>query len=223
MSATATALWDWTPYLAGGFGRNLMIATLAMAMGSIGGVALGWLHGRGRLPRLLAAAATGVCRNVPSFVLMFYVAFLLPVEIARAGVVVTVPLWIKATLALTIPVLGFASDQYRGFRRQSEAGMPGAGATTLTAWLQYFLIILMASSTASVIGADEIVGRANRVIATDQRPEFLIATYVYVSLWFLAAGAALSVAAPRLVRLAIGTFAPRRHRQHATGAAANPY
>ena len=48
----------------------------------------------------------------------------------------------------------------------------------------------MATATASVIGADEIVGRANRVIATDSRPAFLIATYLYVSGWFLASGPA---------------------------------
>ena len=60
----------------------------------------------------------------------------------------------------------------------------------------------MASSTASVIGADEIVARANRVIATDQRAEFLIATYVYVSAWFLVAGlvAIGRGAAPRAAR-----------------------
>ena len=50
----------------------------------------------------------------------------------------------------------------------------------------------MATATASVIGADEIVGRANRVIATDHRPEFLIATYLYVSGWFLASGLLLT-------------------------------
>jgi polar amino acid transport system permease protein len=198
--STIDALLGWTPYLAGGFLRNLAIATLAMAIGTAAGVGLGWLHGAARPVRATAALATGLCRNVPSFVLMFYVALVLPVEIEAAGVVVTVPLSVKATLALTIPVIGFASDQWRGFRRQHAAGLAGAGATFLAAWLQYLLIVLMASTTASVIGADEIVARANRVIATDQRPEFLIATYLYVSLWFLLAGLAVSAAAPRLAR-----------------------
>jgi polar amino acid transport system permease protein len=205
MTETVAALWAWTPYLAGGFARNLIIAALAMAAGTVVGVALGWLRGRGRIARAPAALATGLCRNVPSFVLMFYVAFVLPVEIESSGVVVAVPLWIKATLALAIPVTGFASDQWCGFRRQAAERSGGAGATFLAAWLQYFLIVLMASSTASVIGVDEIVARANRVIATDQRPGFLIATYLYASLWFLAAGLAVSAVAPRLAR-ALGGF-----------------
>ena len=148
-----------------------------------------------------AALVTGLCRNVPSFVLMFYVAFVLPVEIAWGDAVVPVPMWVKATLALTIPVIGFASDQSLAFRRQRDDGVAGAGAIFLTAWLQYFLIILMASATASVIGADEVVGRANRVIATDQRPGFLVATYLYVSAWFLVTGLALSGGAALLGRL----------------------
>jgi ABC-type amino acid transport system permease subunit len=200
---TLAALWGWTPWLAGGFAMNLAIAALAMALGTLAGAGLGALRDRGPAP--LAAAAGGaasVCRNVPSFVLMLYLAFLLPVEIERGGSVVAVPLWLKAALALTIPVTGFASDQTRAWRAQREAGLPGAGETLLTAGLQYFLIALMASSTASVIGADEIVSRANRVIATDGRPAFLIATYLWVALLFLAAGLLVSAATPRLARRA---------------------
>ena len=205
------ALWGWTPYLAGGFAWNLVIAALAMGLGTVLGAGLGWLRDRGgRGARVFGWLVTGVCRNVPSFVLMFYVAFVLPVEIETAGGPVAVPLWVKATLALTIPVMGFASDQTRAFRRQAGAGMAGAGATLLTAWLQYFLIVLMASATASVIGADEIVARANRVIATDQRPEFLMTTYLYVSGWFLVAGLLVSAAAPRLGRWVARLIDPLR-------------
>ncbi|MFO1141864.1 MAG: hypothetical protein U1E59_05640 [Amaricoccus sp.] len=202
MSAAA-ALLAWTPYLAGGFARNLLIAASAMALGTAAGAGLGRLRVVTSGPlRAAAALATSICRNVPSFVLMFYLAFLLPAELACGGTVVTVPLAIKATFALTIPVTGFASDQWLARRRQAGDGVPGAGATFLTAWLQYFLIVLMASSTASVIGVDEIVSRANRVIATDQRPAFLMATYLYAAAWFLVAGLAVSAVAPRLARMA---------------------
>ncbi len=201
VTGTISTLWGWTPFLAGGFVFNLLIAALSMLFGTILGGALGWARSvRPRAVRVGAALATSLCRNVPSFVLMFYVAFVLPVEVAWAGEIVAVPMWIKATLALTIPVTGFASDQMLAFRRQSRAGLGSAGATFLTAWLQYLLIVLMASAMASVIGADEIVGRANRVIATDQRPEFLIATYVYVSAWFLLAGLLITAAAAGLAR-----------------------
>lgn len=190
----AALLADWTPFLAGGFGYNLLISALSMSAGTIAGAALGWARSRGRLLQAPAALATSLSRNVPSFVLLFYVAFLLPVEIVRGEVVVTVPVWIKAALALAIPVIGFASDQTLGTLRQRAAGVTGAGAAFGTAWIQYFLIILMASATASVIGADEIVGRANRVIATDPRTEVLLAIYLYVSLWFLGVGLLVAAA-----------------------------
>jgi polar amino acid transport system permease protein len=180
-------LLHWSPFLAGGFAINLAISAVAMTVGTLLGAALGRARDTGLL-RLPAGLATSLCRNVPSFVLLFYVAFLLPVEVVLDTRVVPIPLWIKAALALTIPVIGFASDQFLAFRRQRAACLATAGATFAVAWVQYFLIILMASATASVIGADEIVGRANRVIATDGRTAMLIAVYLYVSAWFLAAG-----------------------------------
>ncbi|MEM8572381.1 MAG: hypothetical protein AAGG56_15950 [Pseudomonadota bacterium] len=190
----------WTPYLAGGFAGNVLIAMVSMALGTLLGGALGWARSQTAPLRLPADFLTNLCRNVPSFVLLFYVAFALPVEIVWGGHVISVPLWIKAALALTIPVIGFAADQSLALRRQIREGLTSARATFLTAWLQYFLIIVMASATASVIGADEIVGRANRVIAADSRPQFLVVVYVYVSLWFLCAGLAFSALTRALAR-----------------------
>jgi His/Glu/Gln/Arg/opine family amino acid ABC transporter permease subunit len=182
-------LIEATPFLAGGFATNLLIAALSMAFGTLLGLLLAGMRAAGRWwTRLPAEFATSLCRNVPSFVLLFYVAFMLPVEVAIGEQLIAIPLWIKATVALTIPVVGFVSDQALGLRQQRSEGDSAALATFFLAWMQYFLIIIMASATASVIGADEIVGRANRLIAQDHRPVFLLLTYIYVSLWFLAAG-----------------------------------
>ncbi|MGC9419216.1 MAG: hypothetical protein ACP5EN_09640 [Rhodovulum sp.] len=186
-------LIERTPYLAGGFGRNLLISAVSMGLGTLIGAALGWL----RFHRFRATLGsermlTNLCRNVPSFVLLYYMAFMLPAEVEIAGRILAVPVWIKATLALTFPAIGFASDQSLGFFRQRADGVAGAGETFTVAWIQYFLIIIMASATASVIGVDEIVGRANMVIARDDRPVFMLVTYLYVSLWFIAAGLLVS-------------------------------
>lgn len=189
-------LWQRTPDLIGGFGYNLLIAVLAMVLGTLIGVGLGAARNhRSRLVRLPAGWLTSLCRNVPSFVLMFYIAFVLPVEVEWAGGVVTIPLWYKATLALVIPVVGFASDQGLALLRQRAQGREGAGATFLVAWVQYYLIVLMASATASVIGADEVVGRVNEVIAFDSTPTFLLLGYGYVCLFFLASGLLISATA----------------------------
>ncbi|MCH8466946.1 MAG: ABC transporter permease subunit [Roseinatronobacter sp.] len=194
------SLIEATPFLARGFAVNLLIATLSMAFGTVLGLALCAMRAYPRWwTRPPAEFATSLCRNVPSFVLLFYVAFMLPVEVEFFGAVVAIPLWIKATVALTIPVVGFVSDQALGLRRQRAEGDTEASATFFLAWMQYFLIIIMASATASVIGADEIVGRANRLIAQDQRPAFLLLTYIYVSFWFILAGLGFSWALGRYV------------------------
>lgn len=176
-------------YLGGGFAINLLISILAMAIGTVLGAVLGAIRFH-RLTGLSAAArlATNLCRNVPSFVLLFYMASMLPAEIEVNGAIVAVPLWIKATLALIFPVAGFASDQSLGYLRQRHAQIGGAAETFAVAWMQYFLIVIMASATASVIGADEIVGRANNLISRVDDPYFMLVVYLYVSVWFLAVG-----------------------------------
>ncbi|WP_299672896.1 hypothetical protein [uncultured Roseobacter sp.] len=194
-------LLSHTNYLARGFATNLLISVLSMSFGTVLGGLLGWLRAR-RVTALGPAAhmATNVCRNVPSFVLLFYMASMIPSEVTISGTIMAVPLWIKATLALTFPVIGFTSDQSRGYFEQRRAGLSGAAETFVVAWVQYFLIIIMASATASVIGADEIVGRANIVISQNESPQFLLITYLYVSLWFLMAGLLMTSAVKLLTR-----------------------
>lgn len=176
-------------YLAGGFAMNLLISACAMLAGTGIGAGLGAL--RFHRPRGLTGAArlaTSICRNVPSFVLLFYMASMIPAEIELAGNILPVPLWIKATLALIFPAIGFASDQVLAWLTQSRAGLSGASETFAIAWMQYFLIIIMASATASVIGADDIVGRANNLISQQDSSRFMLLVYLYISGWFIAAG-----------------------------------
>ena len=94
----------------------------------------------------------------------------------------------KATVALTFPVIGFASDQTLGYFQQRRYGASGAFETFAVAWLKYFLIVIMASATASVIGADEIVGRANILISqSDDDSLLLLFTSMYLFGLFLQA------------------------------------
>lgn len=190
-----------TPDLAGGYAINLLISALSMLAGTVVGVFLGFLRGaRWRITSSIAALLTNLCRNVPSFVLLFYLAFMLPVEIDWNGQIILLPPWIKATLALTFPVVGFASDQFLGYQRQSREGHLHADLVFLSAWVQYALIILMASATASVIGTDEILSRANRIAGSVSDTSFLVLIYAYVSLWFLATGLILTWIAGQLSR-----------------------
>ena len=113
---------------------------------------------------------------------------MVPSEVEVGSQIIALPLWIKATVALIFPVIGFASDQTLGYFQQRREGTSGAFETFAVAWLQYFLIIIMASATASVIGADEIVGRANILISQSGDDSLLLPTYLFVSIWFISAG-----------------------------------
>lgn len=182
-----------TSYLAAGFAMNLIISAIAMGVGTIIGIGFGRLrHGGVTLLDAPSRLATNICRNVPSFVLLFYMASMIPSELDLGGNIYAVPLWIKASLALIFPVIGFCSDQSLGYFQQRAAGSPGARETFVIAWTQYFLIIIMASATASVIGANEIVGRANTVISQQSDDRLMLGIYLYVSLWFLASGLLVS-------------------------------
>jgi His/Glu/Gln/Arg/opine family amino acid ABC transporter permease subunit len=185
-----TDIWSelthWTPSLATGFGLNLSISFVAMFIGTL----FGWLIARGRASSLQKISMssnrlTDVFRNIPSFVFMFYIAFIIPIEFGWQGEQYRFPAWIKASIALTVPVIGFASDQFYRLIREAKQDNTIALPMFFISWTQYFLIILMASSTASVIGVHEIVGRANTAIAVTQDPNMMLWIYLYVAAWFL--------------------------------------
>lgn len=84
-----------------------------------------------------------------------------------------------------MPVVGFASDQFYRLTQELKQGNAIALPIFFVSWTQYFVIILMASSTASVIGVHEIVGRANTAIAVSRDPGTMLWIYLYVALCFL--------------------------------------
>ncbi len=189
-------LLAWTPYLVAGFGMNILISLISMAFGTLLGLILGAI--RAGMRNILSKGAQGltaIFRNIPSFVIMYYIAFVMPVEFEWNNTLISIPSWVKASLALAVPVIGFVSDQSRElFRKNHNQTNHDHNDIALfaTAWIQYFLIIFMASSTASVIGVDEIVGRANTVVAATQEPALIVWIYAYVWVWFLCSSQLLS-------------------------------
>ncbi len=177
-------LIEQTPFLAEGFLMNIYISIAAMVLGTFFGtivaipIARNW-----RMIRPLSGLSINLSRNVPSFVLMFYVAFFLPNEIVFYDQSFDISPEYKAAIALMFPVLGFAADEFKGLFRHN-----GSFEKYFNSWMQYFLIIVMASVTASVIGADEVLARANRLISTRSELTILIGTYVYIGLWFIVFG-----------------------------------
>jgi polar amino acid transport system permease protein len=179
------ALYVWTPYLAGGFVWNIVVSLSAMGIGTALGavLALTRLSHRRSLVRG-SLVLTELTRNVPTFVFLFYLAFLIPAEIHVGGASYAVPGWLKASLALAIAVVGFVSDNLSDALKDWRAGDHAAALMFIPSWTSYFVLIVMASSTASVIGVGELVSRCNTVIAAVGQPGLMLWIYLYAMLWF---------------------------------------
>ena len=118
--------------------------------------------------------------------MLFYLAYMVPASFQLFGVVIPVPVWLKASLALSIAVAGFVSDNALAALRHLRRGQIAEAMLFLPSWTNYFLIIVMASATASVIGVPEMVFRVDTVIAALGQPQLSFWIYLYAMAWFLA-------------------------------------
>ena len=188
-----SVLIQWTPELWQGFWNNLLISVLAMIFGSLIGMLIAAI--RKNPQNIIAATGNGITnlmRNVPSFVLLYYLAFILPSSFQLGNFQINIGPFYKAVLALTFPVVGFTSDALMGFWRTRQQKEINPYIVFWSSWTSYFIIVLMASSTASVIGVNEIVARAQLAIYAVKNPDYQLFIYLYAAFWFLVAGIVLS-------------------------------
>ena len=179
-------LAEWTPYLLTGFGWNVIVSLTAMAIGTVAGLLLAVMRdssvwGAKSGGNVLTAAM----HVAPTFVMLFYLTYMIPEQLEFFGLSVHVPVWLKASLAFGIAVAGFVSDNALVSIRYFSKGHIPEALLFLPSWTNYFLIIVMASSTASVIGVPEMVYRARTVIGAVDQIGFLFWAYLYVMIWFL--------------------------------------
>lgn len=180
-------LWTWTPYLLGGFSVNILIALTAMVIGT----GLGWCMALLRLstrPRVvrLSLLVTEFTRNIPTIVFQFYLVFMLPTEFRLPGTSITLgfPVWLIASLALAIAVVGFTSDNLTKALRDWRQGDHSVAFLFIPSWTGYMLIIVIASSTASIIGVSELVSRCNTVVNATGRTNLMLPVYLYACVLF---------------------------------------
>ena len=200
-------IWKWTPLLARGFLFNLAISFLAMALGTLAGLLLGFAQ-ISLLPPVKKGAwfATHFFRNAPWLVLLFYCMFLLPFQVTAFGVTIPIPDWTKATLGLALPVMANVSEIVRGaiqsipttqweaaaslaFTRRQTMWMiifPQCIKRMLPPWMNLYAILTMATVLASIVGVNEMMTLTQRALSAENRPGLLLAFYSYVLLWFFA-------------------------------------
>jgi polar amino acid transport system permease protein len=198
-------LVKWTPLLAKGFGFNLLISVFAMALGTAAGLVLGFARLSLAKPvRVGSWIVTQFFRNAPWLVLLFFVMFLLPFEVRIGGVTIPFPDWIKATFGLALPIMANMAEILRGAvqsiptaqweaarslafsRRQImwQIILPQCVKRMLPPWMNWYAILTMATTLASIVGVSEVMTITLRITNAEGRTDLLIPIYTYVLLAF---------------------------------------
>lgn len=203
------ALWRWIPFLVtSGFLFNVLISFLAMALGTVAGVALGLAQISLHAPvRKAAWFVTQLFRNSPWLVLLFIVMLAFPFEIEIGGVIVPVPDWAKAVIGLALPIMANISEIVRGAvlsvpttqweaseslaftRRQTlwQIILPQCVKRMIPPWMNWYAILTMATPLTSILGVEEIVNLSRQAIESENNhPELLVPFYGFVLLIFFA-------------------------------------
>lgn len=174
-----TAFIDLFPTFIQAFSLNIIIAVSAMAVGTGAGFYITKCHlSTYRFIQIGAKALILIFRNVPSFVLLFYLVLIIPSQFSLGQQHVQIPAIAKAIFALGAPVTAFACDYFLEIKNKGKPFQ-------LAPWNQYFIVILMASTTASIIGVKEIMATANASIAMSGNNQMVLPIYSLVALWFI--------------------------------------
>lgn len=167
------------PYLAKGAVQTLLMAVLAIAIGSLLGVVLGLAAGsRSRLVRWCIDTFIFVTRGIPVLVLMFITYYAFPAVGYRVSSFTAV------TVALTLYAAAFYTDVMRGAlaavpRGQLEAArslgiarlptvfhilLPQAMKSSIPPWLNTSIVMVKSTSYAAIVGAWELTYAAKEIV-----------------------------------------------------------
>jgi polar amino acid transport system permease protein len=205
-SILATLL-KWTPLLGKGFALDIAMSFLAMGLGTLAGVGLGLgLIALSAPARGLAWSVTQIFRNAPWLVLLFYCMLLMPFEFHIGGVTVPLPDWLKATVALALPVMANVAELVRGAVRSIPFGqweasealafkrgqmlrmviLPQCVKRMTPPWMNLYAILVAAMPLTSIVGVSDSMTLTGDILSAENRSELLVPMYLYLLLWFFA-------------------------------------
>jgi polar amino acid transport system permease protein len=198
-------IFKWTPLLARGFSLNIAMSFLAMAFGTVLGLALGLgLIAQMRPVRTSAWLVTQFFRNAPWLVLLFYCIMLMPFEVRIGDTIVPLPGWAKATAGLALPVMANVAELVRGAVNSIPSGQWEAAETlaftrlqTLRLvilpqcvkrmtppWMNLYALVVVATPLTSIVGVGEAMTLTGDVLSSEGRTELLVPMYLYLLTWF---------------------------------------
>ena len=190
---------EWMPFVLKGFGLNVLMSLLAIAIGT----AVGTFLGLGQLsrPRIIGVPsrlATQLFRNAPWLVLLFYCIFLMPYQVSIGGSVIVLPSWLRATIGFAFPVAANFSEIVRGAvnsvpRGQWEAAealgysrqstlfriiLPQCITRMIPPWMNLYALLLTATPLSVIVGVEEALGRTQAAVQALSDSRMLIPMYL---------------------------------------------
>ncbi|HEV3422551.1 MAG TPA: amino acid ABC transporter permease [Paraburkholderia sp.] len=200
-NVTLGALITWAPALGKALWVNIEISLLAIALGTVAGLALGPLL---LSPLRVARAATRwyvqVFRNAPLLVLIYFSTYVFPFEIPIGHHVLPFPDWFKVTLGLALPASANVAEIFRGAiqsipHAQWDAArslafsraqvfrsiiLPQCVNRMLPPWMNLYASITMGTSLASLVGVHDLLDTAQVASNTVGRADFTVLVYFTV-------------------------------------------
>jgi polar amino acid transport system permease protein len=195
----------WTPNEFGGFVLNITVSFIAMAMGTFMGlwVGIGQVSPN-KIIRSASWLSTQLFRNSPWLVLLFYFMLLLPYTVEIGGTRYDIPGWIKATFALSLPIMANLSEIVRGAINSIPTGqwesaqslgftrrqilwqiiLPQCIKRMIPPWMNWYCILTMATPLISILGVNDGMTLTQHALAAEARSEFLIPMYLWLMTWF---------------------------------------
>lgn len=201
------ALLEWSPALAKGFGQNILISLLAIAIGSLLGLLVGALAmSPFWLTRLPAKVWVQVFRNAPWLVLIYFTTYVFPFEIHIGSSWISFPDWVKVTIGLALPASANVAEIFRGAigsipSTQWEAArslaftrgqifrsiiLPQCFKRMLPPWMNLYAVITMGTALASLVGVHDLIDTAQIASNTVNRTGFTVLIYFSVLALFFA-------------------------------------
>jgi polar amino acid transport system permease protein len=205
-------LSKWTPLILfgpprefGGFALNILVSFLAMAIGTVAGLALGLgLISRLALVRNVSWVITQFFRNSPWLVLLFFVMLLTPFQFRIGGLTIPFPAWFKATIGLALPIMANIAEIVRGAVNSIPTGqwesaeslaftrmqtlwriiLPQCVKRMIPPWMNWYAILTMATPLISIVGVNDAMTLTQDALAAEQRTELLMPMYAMLLLFF---------------------------------------
>jgi polar amino acid transport system permease protein len=199
-------LWRWSPVLWRGFGFNILISFMAMAIGTVLGAFLGLgLISVIRPVRGVSWVLMQFFRNAPWLVLLFFMIYMLPFRMQVGPYTISIAGWLKAVIGLALPVMANVAEIMRGavqsippgqweaaeslgFTRRQQLWqiiLPQCVKRMIPPWMNLYSILTTSTTLASIVGVSEVVTLAEQVLAAEGgRTDLLAPVYGYVLLMF---------------------------------------